>query len=215
MSRIVYFQPLNKCGEVRLDLDSCPWRSLVVFWQPIEETGFPEPGEIKSVFYKTSGDQWIEHLVEWDPWEGDDPIDHYLEVHALWVADCLAEADMVLPPELAAWRKRADEVDKEATIRPRRSPWLIRVSSRRTGYESRNGISETSASPDEDDLGKFIYERFDAGDPLKVIATQVEGRSTRRSKGWNEDRVRKELNRYCDRHKIQRPMRKQRRNRQD
>jgi hypothetical protein len=64
-----------------------------------------------------------------------------------------------------------------------------------------------------DERDRFILEQYQAGVPLKDIATAVN-----KTKGWtylkNEDSVRKALNHYCDRHGISRPMRNQKRNRQ-
>jgi hypothetical protein len=74
--------------------------------------------------------------------------------------------------------------------------------------------AEPSDPTSRDWLGKLIHERYLAGADLKIIATQINGLSTW-GKGWNNDRVRKELTRYCTRKQIKNPMRKPRRNRQD
>jgi hypothetical protein len=134
MSRIIFFRPLNNCGSVRLDLDSCPWYSLPIFWQNPDSPDFPEQGDVESVFYQTPEGRWVEHLVEWDHWQPSPEVHRYREVSPIYVADCLAEAEMVLPDELAACRERADAA--EASLGPRRSVWILRAGPRTSLPES-------------------------------------------------------------------------------
>jgi hypothetical protein len=68
-----------------------------------------------------------------------------------------------------------------------------------------------------DKLGMLIRQKYDAGIPLKDIATQINQEATW-GKNWDKDRVNKELTRHCARKGIERPRRnshKQKRSRQE
>ena len=67
---------------------------------------------------------------------------------------------------------------------------------------------------DNDERDRYIYEQYLAGVPLKKIVNAVNARAGCVELG-SDDAVRKAMIRYCNKHRLQIPSRKLRRNRQD